>query len=107
MKSKTWRGRHLVLTTLLTSKMREVIAQIGIEYQRPSGGAQLLNSILRTATTRSVDEMNAQQWKIAAVFVFGTGVFAAAHQGAISQGTAMMAMLALTALIRFGLLKLN
>ncbi len=48
--------------------------------------------------------MTPRQLKIASLFALGTLVFGAAHQGAISQGTALLALLLLTAVIRFGLL---
>lgn len=42
-----------------------------------------------------------------AVFVIGTCLFAAASQGVISQSTALLCILGLTAVIRFGLLRFN
>lgn len=58
-------------------------------------------------TCRRATMLNATQQKILLAFVLGTAIFGAAQQGAISQGTALVLILVLTGVVRFGLLRFN
>ena len=51
--------------------------------------------------------MTPLQKKILLVFVLGTGAFAAAAQGLVSQSTGLFLLLGLMAVIRFGLISFS
>ncbi len=51
--------------------------------------------------------LTTEQLRIFFVFVIGTCLFAAAQQGVIGQNTALLAILGLTLVVRFGLLNFS